>query len=169
MEPIPSAPNPDAMDRDKAARALAASLVGNWKGSGFAEPCCVLSSDYTISPDPSNSQQYKLQGEWCVWAFGVCPIATFSHTGTRSADGKSFTAFSRNRNKLDGEPGENRTNLTGTLKNFDVESMKATYTISGTNANGHVSGKCVLDGRNMTEEVTRDGGTGKVRMTHKKV
>jgi hypothetical protein len=164
------APATESMDRrggdDELAR-IAAASVGVWKGTGFAEPCCRLDSSYRIHP--LNAQnQYVLEGSWCVYCFGVCPIGHFSHTGTRDAAGLSFTDLSYNTGKMDGDPAQARSDLVFTLTSFDKDAKMATYNIGGMrNRSAVVSGTCTLDGKSMIETVERDGLLGRVKMTHK--
>ena len=162
------APTAGAMTRevDPALAELAASTVGYWKGSGFAAPCCRIDSSYTIHPLNANNQ-YVLEGAWCLYMCGWCPLAHFMHKGTRDASGQSLTDYSRNDMKDEHDPAGAKTELVGSLTRFDASKKTAAYDLRGTNPRGQVNGTCILDGKAMTETLKRDGVFGPFSMTHK--
>ena len=89
---------------------------------------------------------------------GVCPISRTTLRGERDADGMAFSHYSRNANKLEGEPGGAPTRFTGMLTSIDADALKATYTIQG-----DARGSYVMDGRNMTEKVDRTSRAGQFK------
>ena len=153
-----AAPAAMTMDRNVATRTIAASCVGHWHGTGSVG-ACGLETWYNIHPLNAN-QKYVQVGFIRVKGFGFLPVSRLTYKGERDADGSVITGYTRNANKLEGEPGGGPTTYTGTLSSIDANALKATYDVQGRGPSRAVSGTIVLDGRAMTEVVERTGGQG---------
>ena len=66
-----------------------------------------------------------------VKGFGFLPVSRLTYKGERDADGSVLTGYTRNANKLEGEPGGGPTTYTGTLSSIDANALKATYDVQG--------------------------------------
>ena len=152
------APVGQTMERDKeAARELAQKFIGSWHGTGSVGDGCSLEGWWNIHP-PNGQGKSELSGYIRVKLCGVYPISRTTLRGERDADGMAFSHYSRNANKLEGEPGGAPTRFTGMLTSIDADALKATYTIQG-----DARGSYVMDGRNMTEKVDRTSRAGQFK------
>ena len=96
--------------------------------------CALLPGRFLLQIHPLNANnQYVLEGAWCLYMCGWCPLAHFMHKGTRDASGQSLTDYSRNDMKDEHDPAGAKTELVGSLTSFDASKKTAAYDLRGTN------------------------------------
>ena len=147
--PVPMAM---AVDIELLASEVWPSCVGEWRTRAPVQipgmPCCVASSTYTY--DALNEEGvYPFQGVTTVrCCAGCCRVLSDQTTGQVSGDGSTLTATN----------GEGHTSR-GTVESMDAREKRVTYQLTGTSAQGPISGTAVVEPGRWTDTVHTGGRT----------